>query len=147
MLVFIVNFVKTMRVAPYAPANPWDGSSLEWATSSPPPSYNFPHIPVVNGRDPLWEHREELPVMQGLRLDDRELVLTSVVHATPDLREPSPKPTIWPFIAALTVTVMFVGSIFTPWAVVWGAIPVAIALTIWFWPKGPPKAGEPIIES
>jgi cytochrome c oxidase subunit 1 len=30
---------------------------------------------------------------------------------------------------------MFVGSIFTPWAVVWGTIPVAIALIAWFWPK------------
>jgi cytochrome c oxidase subunit I+III len=29
---------------------------------------------------------------------------------------------------------LFVGSIFTPWAVVWGTVPVAIALTAWFWP-------------
>ena len=31
---------------------------------------------------------------------------------------------------------MFIGSIFTPWAVVWGAIPVAIAMIVWFWPTG-----------
>jgi hypothetical protein len=46
-----------------------------------------------------------------------------------------PRPTIWPFIGAITVTVMFIGSIFTPWALVWGSVPVAIALTAWFWPS------------
>jgi len=30
---------------------------------------------------------------------------------------------------------MFIGSIFTPWAIVVGAIPIAITLTIWFWPQ------------
>jgi cytochrome c oxidase subunit 1 len=35
----------------------------------------------------------------------------------------------------MAVTVLFIGSIFTPWAVVWGSIPIAIALTAWFWPR------------
>jgi cytochrome c oxidase subunit 1 len=30
---------------------------------------------------------------------------------------------------------MFIWSIFEEWGVVWGTIPVAIALTAWFWPK------------
>jgi cytochrome c oxidase subunit 1 len=29
---------------------------------------------------------------------------------------------------------MFVSSIFTPWAVIWGTVPIAIALIAWFWP-------------
>ena len=29
---------------------------------------------------------------------------------------------------------MFIASIFTPWGIVWGAIPVTIALIGWFWP-------------
>ena len=45
-----------------------------------------------------------------------------------------PAPTIWPLLAAIATTVMFVSSIFTPWAVVWGSIPIAIALIAWFWP-------------
>jgi heme/copper-type cytochrome/quinol oxidase subunit 1 len=36
-------------------ANPWGAASLEWATSSPPPVYNFAHIPVVESRTPLWD--------------------------------------------------------------------------------------------
>lgn len=35
--------------------NPWNGRTLEWATSSPPPIYNFAIIPIINQRDPLWD--------------------------------------------------------------------------------------------
>jgi cytochrome o ubiquinol oxidase subunit I len=34
--------------------DPWNGRTLEWATSSPPPAYNFAVIPTVNQLDPLW---------------------------------------------------------------------------------------------
>lgn len=34
--------------------DPWNGRTLEWGTSSPPPFYNFAVIPTVNHRDPLW---------------------------------------------------------------------------------------------
>jgi hypothetical protein len=37
-------------------------------------------------------------------------------------------------LTALAATGLFIASIFTPWAVVWGSIPVAIALIGWFWP-------------
>jgi cytochrome c oxidase subunit 1 len=40
---------------------------------------------------------------------------------------------------------MFVSSIFTPWAVVIGSVPVAAALIAWFWPKRDHE-GEPVIE-
>ena len=56
--------------------------------------------------------------------------------ARADIRETSPTPSIWPLLAAIATAVMFIGSIFTPWAVVWGSIPVAVTLVGWFWPKG-----------
>lgn len=34
--------------------DPWDGRTLEWATTSPAPEYNFASIPVVTDRDMLW---------------------------------------------------------------------------------------------
>ena len=34
--------------------DPWNGRTLEWATSSPPPVYNFAVLPVVDQIDPLW---------------------------------------------------------------------------------------------
>lgn len=34
--------------------DPWNGRTLEWSTSSPPPIYNFAIIPEANSRDPFW---------------------------------------------------------------------------------------------
>jgi cytochrome c oxidase subunit I+III len=145
VLIFIVNVVRSLRAGAVAGANPWRAGTLEWATSSPPPSYNFAHLPIVRGHEPLWEPDGELPVATGLRTRARELLLTSVIDAKPDLREPSPAATIWPFITALALMALLIGSIFTPWAVVAGIPPVAVALIGWFWPKQPPQ-GEPVIE-
>jgi cytochrome c oxidase subunit 1 len=145
VLLFVINMIKSARAGLAAGANPWDGSSLEWATSSPPAPYNFAHLPIVESRSPLWDANGSLPVVHGLRVEDRELLLTTVLSATPDLREPSGEPSPWPFISAIAVTVMFVSSIFSPWAVVFGTIPIAIALTAWFWPKEPAPSAEPTI--
>ena len=34
--------------------DPWDGRSLEWATASPPPAFNFAVLPDVEGEDAYW---------------------------------------------------------------------------------------------
>jgi cytochrome c oxidase subunit I len=138
MLLLAFNVVKSARGGAMAGANPWNADTLEWATPSPPPSFNFNHIPLTTGSHPLWD-AERLQVMRGLKLDERELVLTSVLDARPDLREPSVPPSIWPLLAAIAVGTMFLTSIFTPWAVVVGMVPIAITLTAWFWPKGRPE--------
>lgn len=38
--------------------DPWNGRTLEWATSSPPPFYNFAKIPEVTSRDAFWEMKK-----------------------------------------------------------------------------------------
>ena len=138
-LLFFVDAIRSARRGLLSGDNPWDAPSLEWATSSPPPSFNFAYIPVVNGANPLWEQRDVVAVAGGLRTHRRELVITTVAAAEPDAREASPRNSIWPFWAALATTVMLISSIFTPWAVVWGSIPIVIALIGWFWPKGTPE--------
>jgi cytochrome c oxidase subunit 1 len=146
VLVFVLNALVSLRHGRVAGANPWDAAGLEWATTSPPPVYNFPHIPAVSSRAPLWDEAEGLPVMTGLRVDEREHLTTSVIDAIPSVREPSPHPTIWPLLSSIAIGVTFVASIFTPWALVVGLVPSAIALGIWFWPKNPDVPPEPTIE-
>lgn len=138
-LLFFVNAISSLRGGVTASDNPWDAPTLEWATTSPPPSYNFALIPVVGGLHPVWENRDTLSVADGLRSDRRELLVTSLATSEPQVREASPQHSIWPLWAALATTVMLIWSIFSPWAVVWGSIPVAIALIGWFWPKGTPE--------
>ncbi|MDB5369028.1 MAG: cytochrome c oxidase subunit [Roseomonas sp.] len=139
---FLLFFIDAFRSARHgAPAgdNPWGAATLEWATSSPPPPYNFVRIPVVESASPLWDSPDALPVATGLRMDRRELLVSTVADAVPEARESSPGNSIWPLWAAAATTILLIASIFTPWAVVWGAIPVTIALIGWFWPKGTPE--------
>jgi cytochrome c oxidase subunit I+III len=138
-LLFFIDVMRSGRRGEPAGDNPWDAGTLEWATASPPPAYNFARIPVVTSANPLWEHRQELPVVCGLRVERRELLITSLAEARPQARESSPNNSIWPFWSAIATSVMLIASIFTPWAVVWGMIPIAITLTLWFWPKGTPE--------
>ncbi|MGO9603339.1 MAG: cbb3-type cytochrome c oxidase subunit I [Candidatus Binataceae bacterium] len=44
---FVVNFFLSMFRGAKAPANPWNATTLEWATDSPPPHENFHTIPTV----------------------------------------------------------------------------------------------------
>ena len=145
VLLFVVNMVKSFAVGAEAGPNPWDAPGLEWAAASPPAWYNFAHIPAVESRTPLWDAEDRFGVVHGLRVDDRELLLTTVISAAPDVREPSACPSIWPFIAAVATGVAFIASVFSPWALLFGAVPVGIALTAWFWPKTPGPNAEPQI--
>jgi len=142
---FVINAMVSLYRGAIAGPNPWGAASLEWATSSPPPVYNFEHVPVVESNTPLWDLDGELPVVTGLRVDQKEMLLTTVVAATPDLREPVPEPSLWPFISAVAVGIVFIASIFSPWAIAVGIIPCAIALTAWFWPKELKRHPEPVI--
>src|SRR4051794_7256474 len=56
-VIFIVNIFKSLRDGKPAGDDPWDAWTLEWTTTSPPPSYNFETIPTVASRRPLWDRK------------------------------------------------------------------------------------------
>ncbi|MCR8633856.1 cytochrome c oxidase subunit I [Paenibacillus radicis (ex Xue et al. 2023)] len=56
-IVFLINAIATARSPQNAPADPWDGRSLEWAIPSPPPEYNFKQTPLVRGLDAFWKEK------------------------------------------------------------------------------------------
>ncbi len=53
--IFVLNVLFSLRRGAPAGDDPWDAWTLEWATTSPPPPYNFEVIPVTTSRRPLWD--------------------------------------------------------------------------------------------
>jgi cytochrome c oxidase subunit I+III len=139
---FLLNALLSLKSGRIAGADPWGGDSLEWGTSSPPPHYNFLHLPVVTGHQPLWHAPEQAPVVTGLAIDKREVLVTRVLDAEPDHRYVYPNPTIWPFVTAVATAGMFVALLFTPWALVIGLAIATPCTVAWFWPTTPKKEGE-----
>jgi cytochrome o ubiquinol oxidase subunit 1 len=50
--------IRDRRLGADTTGDPWDGRTLEWATSSPPPPYNFAVLPEVRDREPLLDLKE-----------------------------------------------------------------------------------------
>jgi len=67
VLLFIINCIKLIN-GERAGKDPWEGSTLEWATDSPPPEYNFAKIPTVNSDRPLFDERVKA---LGLKIESK----------------------------------------------------------------------------
>jgi heme/copper-type cytochrome/quinol oxidase subunit 3 len=55
VLVLLWDGMKSLRHGRVAGDNPWNAWTLEWATSSPPPAYNFVALPPISSARPLWD--------------------------------------------------------------------------------------------
>jgi cytochrome c oxidase subunit I len=102
ILLFMVNAVRSLRIGAPAGADPWDGRTLEWRTSSPPPPHDFDSIPPVYGRDSFWREKH------GDRLGRRPAPLAAMpdhhgIHL--------PAPSHWPVVVASGVGLGAVGAL------------------------------------
>jgi len=147
VLFFVVNFLRSLAKGTRAGDNPWGASTLEWATHSPPPAFNFVALPVVASREPLWVREADEPThVSGLSAQTREGLVTTVLDALPDVRYSYPSPTVWPFIAAVTVVIWLFWSNITPSGMYYGLIPPAIAFVAWYWPSRKETAEELLLQ-
>lgn len=134
VLLFLVNVLWSRTRGAIAGPDPWGAGTLEWATSSPPPNYNFLYPPTVRSRYPLWEDPAETPVVTGLAIDEREVLVTTTHDALPHHRYHMPTDTVWPLIAALCTGGTMIGFIFHPLAAPIGIAVILLVLLVWFWP-------------
>jgi len=54
---FLWNVLISLRSGEPAGDDPWEGNTLEWATTSPPPPYNFDHLPEIRSERPVFDAR------------------------------------------------------------------------------------------
>jgi cytochrome c oxidase subunit I len=115
ILLFAVNAVRSLRSGASAGGDPWDGRTLEWRTSSPPPPHDFDTIPPVYGRDTFW--REKHGDRSGRR-----------PAPAPEVPDPHglhlPAPSHWPVTIAVGIGLAAVGALTHVWLVVVGALVV-----------------------
>jgi cytochrome c oxidase subunit I len=112
-LLFYINIFWSLRYGEKAPADPWDGRSLEWSVTSPPPMYNFALLPNVRGRDAWW-------ILKYGRAGSRG-VAAYVSGQAPKPPEPEgpvdlshvhmPPPSIFPLVMSLGIGLMGLGLI------------------------------------
>ncbi len=93
--------------------DPWGGDTLEWATTSPPPPYNYAVIPKVSSPYAMWdrEDREQdaLRLAQGRQVLEQghETPVTTVLDADWDEIVDMPSDSPWPITFALATSGIF----------------------------------------
>jgi cytochrome o ubiquinol oxidase subunit I len=103
-----------------ATGDPWDGRSLEWATTSPPPPFNFAVLPNVRGAEAYWDMKQRAIETQRLSPEPRY--------------EPIEMPRNSPtgFITAFFSTLTGFALIWHIWWLVGVGIVAAYAVFVWF---------------
>lgn len=121
VLVFVVNVFISLRQPKTATDDPWDGQTLEWATSSPPPVYNFAAMIPVNSPRPFWDAKygPHSEFAENPKTIDLSGGGTAHVHL--------PNPSIWPLLLSLALTIFAVGIIFGP-QTGWILAPIGVVL-------------------
>ncbi|MBN8929771.1 MAG: cytochrome o ubiquinol oxidase subunit I [Rhodospirillales bacterium] len=100
--------------------DPWNGRSLEWATTSPPPAFNFAVLPDVRGEEPYWEIK-------------RRAIETQQLAAEPEyeaIEMPRNSPT--GFITAFFSTLTGFALIWHIWWLVGVGLVAAYCVFVWF---------------
>ncbi len=141
VLIFVIDAISSLRSGPPAGDNPWDAGTLEWSVPSPPPAYNFAVIPIVNSREPLWEKRLTVGIVEGIRAgpvleEGRETIETTSVDARMADVLHMPEDTAWPLLTSMGVLAagyaLLAGSLL---AIGIAAAWLFISITAWLWPS------------
>jgi cytochrome c oxidase subunit I+III len=143
ILATVINYVVSLRAGERAGNDPWGGETLEWATTSPPPDYNFETIPTVRSKEPVWDQPElregaQPAELGGFELEEgHETLSTSLLDGTPQAVVHMPHASPWPIALAAALLVVCYGLLLdAPIVAILGVAGTAGGLIGWFWPRG-----------
>ena len=121
LLMVAVNLVVSCFRGSRVGNDPWEGDTLEWSTTSPPPAYNYAVIPRVTSPYAMWDREDREADVGDLAAGERvleqghETPAVTAVDAEWDeiLEMPSSSP--WPPVLALAISGVFAMVILKPW--------------------------------
>ncbi len=94
-LIMLYNVLKSAKSGKPAGSNPWGAPSLEWSIASPPHHYNFPALPTVQSREPMWHAAERAAI-------------EAVTHSEPVVEPEMPNPSFWPILLAAGIAATWI---------------------------------------
>jgi cytochrome c oxidase subunit I+III len=143
LIMVVANLAVSLRRGARVGNDPFDGATLEWATTSPPPAFNFTVIPAISSPYPMWDVRD--PEEDRRRVARGELVLarghqtpaSTVVDGELDEVLDMPSDSPWPITLAGVLALVFVFLLTGHWttAVVFAGA-AALVLGGWHWREG-----------
>ena len=142
ILAIIVNWYRSRSKGELAGDDPWNGETLEWGTTSPPPHYNFVTVPTVRSREPMWDqpdlHGGQDIEDGGYALDDGHTTLsTSLLDAKPQAVVHMAHASPWPFYLSVALLAFFYAVLLDAYVVaIVAAVGCIATLMGWFWPRG-----------
>ena len=143
ILVTLINWLQSARRGALAGNDPWRGETLEWATTSPPPDYNFETVPTVRSLHPMWDQPElsvgpQRPEDGGHPLSGGHLTMsTSMLDGTPQALVHMPHESPWPLLLTVAMLTFFYGVLIDAYIVAaLGAACSVVGLIGWFYPRG-----------
>jgi cytochrome c oxidase subunit 1/cytochrome c oxidase subunit I+III len=126
------NLLRSRWARVPAGDNPWNASTLEWLTASPPEPFNFAHIPTVTSGIPLWDGG----YAAGPALDSARL--TPVTTALDGNAEPPvelPGENLWSVVIAFTMLIACVGLLVHSYLVFGTGLGTTLFCAArWLWP-------------
>jgi cytochrome c oxidase subunit I+III len=139
--VVVWDVVRPRKKEPYAPRNPWNAGTLEWAQEMPGKAWGIRSIPEIDSRYPLWEQSNLVrDIDQGrFYLPDaeegrRETLVTSVIDARPQQCQRLPGSSFQPLMAAVTLGGFFVfGTFHIWWLALVSLAAAACVIGYWLW--------------
>jgi cytochrome c oxidase subunit I len=144
VMLFVLNALRSRKHGIPVGDDPWNGDTLEWSESSPPREAQFPLIPVVSSRNPLWDggFRGGLaPFATLMRSVDaaptrwRGSVCVTMRDARPIAIAHFPRASIWPFAMSVAFVLIFAGALVNSgWLALAGVMGTLVSLGGWFWP-------------
>ncbi|MEO6092798.1 MAG: cytochrome c oxidase subunit I [Novosphingobium sp.] len=151
ILLFFTNIWLGARSGRAAGPNPWEGPTLEWAVSSPPPIYNFAVIPLVASRHPLWEERigdtgEKSLFAEGFLLDrGKETLAVTPLDGEPDVILKMPGDSWLPFALSVALMPLFGGLLLhSTLLAALGALATLVILILWYAPHADTAEDEAV---
>jgi cytochrome c oxidase subunit 1 len=126
-LVFLWNVAVSHRnrAANVAPADPWDGRTIEWTVPSPTPVYNFAETPVIHSVDDFWHRKyteDENGRLQRIVRSDEELAEEQRRRDAATARAEAggvhlPSPSFYPILVSVAFPIIAYGMIYKTYLV------------------------------